>query len=106
MARFEIAAGQTTSAVAHRTVDEIWYVLQGDAQLWRRCEGADAVVGITVGTCVSIPCGTAFQCRGGAEGVAIVAVTMPAWPGDDEAQPVSGFWKKPMPGFWERPADS
>ena len=28
--------GQVSVAVAHRTVDEIWYFLEGSGQVWRR----------------------------------------------------------------------
>ena len=36
MAQFELAAGQVSRAVAHRTVEEIWYVLHGTGEMWRR----------------------------------------------------------------------
>jgi mannose-6-phosphate isomerase-like protein (cupin superfamily) len=29
MAHFELAAGKTSRSVTHRTVDEIWYFLEG-----------------------------------------------------------------------------
>ena len=32
MAHFELAPGRTSGAVAHRTVDEVWYVMQGVAR--------------------------------------------------------------------------
>ena len=36
MAHFELAAGQVSRAVAHHAVDELWYVLSGHGQMWRR----------------------------------------------------------------------
>jgi mannose-6-phosphate isomerase-like protein (cupin superfamily) len=90
MARFELAAGRTSAAMSHRTVDEIWYVVSGRGDLWR------AGVGLTVlepDTCVTIPRSTGFQVRGtSAEALVVVAVTMPPWPGDLEAEPVDGPW--------------
>ena len=90
MARFELAAGRTSAAVSHRTVDEIWYVISGRGELWR------AAAGVTVlepDTCVTIPRGTGFQVRGtSADALVVVAVTMPPWPGDLEGERVEGPW--------------
>ena len=36
MAHFRLAAGQVSRAVAHHAVDELWYVLSGHGQMWRR----------------------------------------------------------------------
>ena len=36
MAHFELGAGRVSRAVAHRAVDEIWYILAGQGQMWRR----------------------------------------------------------------------
>jgi quercetin dioxygenase-like cupin family protein len=33
-AHFRLAAGATSVAVRHRTVDEIWYVVEGDGEMW------------------------------------------------------------------------
>ena len=69
MAHFELAAGQVSRAVAHRTVDEIWYVLHGRGQMWRRPAQREEqaqreqTVSLSPGTCVSIPAGTHFQFR-------------------------------------------
>jgi mannose-6-phosphate isomerase-like protein (cupin superfamily) len=48
---------------------------------------------VAAGVSVSIPLGTHFQLRNdGAEPLAAVAVTMPPWPGDDEAYLVKSKW--------------
>lgn len=36
MAHFELAAGQTSTAVTHRTVEEIWFVVSGRGEMWRK----------------------------------------------------------------------
>ena len=36
MAHFELAPGRVSAAVVHRTVEEIWYVLAGRGEMWRR----------------------------------------------------------------------
>jgi mannose-6-phosphate isomerase-like protein (cupin superfamily) len=93
MAHFELGPGQVSRPVAHRHVDEIWYVLRGHGEMWRRQDGREETVPLAPGTCLSIPGGTHFQFRSSAAGpLAVVAVTMPPWPGADEAYPVSGAW--------------
>src|SRR5271166_385500 len=63
MAHFELGAGQISRPVAHHSVDEIWYVLQGRGQMWRRQAQRQETVLLYAGTCVSIPAGTHFQFR-------------------------------------------
>jgi mannose-6-phosphate isomerase-like protein (cupin superfamily) len=93
MAHFRLPAAQVSRAVRHRTVEEIWYVLSGAGEMWRSVGGDGDIVSLAVGTCLTIPAGTAFQFRSfGAEALAAVAVTMPPWPGDDEAEIVGGKW--------------
>ena len=41
MAHFELPAGAVSHAVAHTTVEEIWYILSGRGRIWRRCEATD-----------------------------------------------------------------
>ena len=36
MAHFELAPGRVSRAVAHHAVEELWYVLGGQGQMWRR----------------------------------------------------------------------
>lgn len=93
MSHFELAPGRTSIAVAHRTVEEIWYFLGGSGEMWRRQDGRDEVVTVQAGVCITIPRGTRFQFRSlGPEPLAAVAVTMPPWPGEGEAYPVDGIW--------------
>ena len=93
MATFRLEAGQVAAAVIHRTVEEIWFVTAGRGDLWRRQGDREEVTALEPGLCLTIPVGTAFQFRAADdEGVTIVAVTMPPWPGPDEAVPVAGVW--------------
>lgn len=93
MAHFQLAAGAVSKAVRHRTVEEIWYVLGGRGQMWRRQGEREETVDLAPGTCVTIPAGTAFQFRAGQDGpLAAVAITMPPWPGEDEATFTDGAW--------------
>jgi len=93
MAHFELPAGMTSSAVVHRTVEEIWFVVAGRGQMWRRQGEREEIVELVPGTCLTLPLGTHFQFRASAaEPVAVVGVTMPPWPGADEAIAVPGPW--------------
>jgi mannose-6-phosphate isomerase-like protein (cupin superfamily) len=94
LAHFELAPGQTSKAVTHRTVEEIWYFVSGRGEMWRARDGDASVVDVYPGVCLTIPLGTRFQWRAtGAGPLAAIGVTMPPWPGDDEAVVVAGAWQ-------------
>jgi mannose-6-phosphate isomerase-like protein (cupin superfamily) len=94
MAHFTLAAGAVSRAVHHRTVDEIWFIVSGRGEMWRAQAGQpDEIVALEPGLCLTIPAGTRFQFRASATGrLTAVAVTMPPWPGEQEAEVVSGNW--------------
>lgn len=98
MAHFELAPGQTSTAVTHRSVEEIWFVLSGRGEMWRRQGEREAIVTLEVGVCLTIPHGTHFQFRAlGEAPLAAVGVTMPPWPGAGEAIVVTGPWTPSRP---------
>jgi len=99
MAHFELAPGRVSRAVAHHAVDELWYVVAGQGEMWRRQGERQQTVPLRPGTCLSIPAGTHFQFRADARGgpLAAVGVTMPPWPGDGEAYEVPGPWPAGAP---------
>jgi mannose-6-phosphate isomerase-like protein (cupin superfamily) len=93
LAHFELAAGKTSIAVAHRSVEEIWFVIGGRGEMWRKGEEREEIAALTAGVSLTIPLGTAFQFRSlGPEPLTMVATTMPAWPGEGEAYEVAGRW--------------
>lgn len=92
-AHFELAPGQLSQAVSHRTVQEIWYIVAGGGEMWRRHDDEQEVTPLIPGTCLTIPLGTAFQFRAGQQGLQVAAVTIPPWPDDPaEARPEQGPW--------------
>jgi len=94
MAHFQLGVGKTSSAVTHKMVEEIWFFLQGQGEMWRKQGEREEVVQVGPGVCITIPVRTHFQFRAlGREPLAALAVTMPPWPGADEAIPVQGRWK-------------
>jgi mannose-6-phosphate isomerase-like protein (cupin superfamily) len=93
MAHFQLAPGRTSVAVTHRSVEEIWFVLSGHGQMWRKLAGHEETVDLEPGVCLTIPLGTHFQFRAsGSAPLSAVGVTMPPWPGPDEAMVVDGPW--------------
>ena len=93
MAHVRLPPGACAKAVVHRTVEELWFVVAGEGEMWRRGEGREEIVALRPGVGLSIPVGTAFQFRAAAQSeLAVVGVTMPPWPGDDEAVPAEGPW--------------
>ncbi len=93
LAHYELAAGQTSLAVANQTVEEIWFFLGGQGQMWRRSDDREEIVDVEAGVCVTIPLGTRFQFRAlGDQPLTAVGVTIPPWPGQGEAHVVAGPW--------------
>ncbi len=96
MAHFSLQPGQTAAAVTHRTVEEVWYVVEGRGEMWRKQGNVEETVSLMPGICLTIPLGTHFQFRAAADqSLAAVCVTMPPWPADpasQEAVPVTGPW--------------
>ena len=80
-------------AVRHQTIEEIWYFLQGQGQVWRRQGDQEEIVEVGPGICLTIPTGTHFQFRNtGEEPLCFLIATMPPWPGEQEAVRVQDHW--------------
>jgi mannose-6-phosphate isomerase-like protein (cupin superfamily) len=93
-AHFELPAGAVSHAIAHRTVEEIWWFVAGRGELWRASGLHEEVTPVGPGVCVTIPLGTRFQFRASLDApLAFVAATMPPWPGEGEAVVVAGRWE-------------
>ncbi len=93
MAHFRLAPGQVSMAVAHHSVEELWHVIAGQGQMWRKSGDSEDVTALVPGLSLNIPHGTAFQFRNdGDTPLDVVGVTMPPWPGADEAYAVPGKW--------------
>ncbi len=85
--------GEVSLAVAHKSVEEVWFFLEGTGQVWRRLGELERTVDVSPGVSLAIPVGAHFQFRTiGDRPLCFVIVTMPPWPGEDEAHPVPGRW--------------
>lgn len=93
MAHFTLPPHGVARAVRHRTVEELWFIVSGRGRMWRCDADTEDVVELEHGLSLAIPRGTSFQFRSdSAEPLRVVGVTMPSWPGDDEACLVKGPW--------------
>ncbi len=94
LALFSLPPRAVTKAVAHRTVEEVWYILSGSGRMWRKLGGYEEIVELGPGTSLTIPTGTHFQFRcDGDEPLNAIGATMPPWPGESEAFFVDGTWE-------------
>ena len=94
MAHFELPPGEVSIPVTHRTVEEIWFFLSGRGEMWRKQGDREETTPVHADVSITIPLGTHFQFRTlGDEPLCAVAITMPPWPGPDEAYPVEGPWE-------------
>ncbi len=80
-------------------MDEVWYFLSGRGEIWRKQDNRETVEPVDPGVCITIPVGTHFQWRSfGYEPLGALGVTMPPWPGEEEAYPVEGKWEPTVKG--------
>jgi mannose-6-phosphate isomerase-like protein (cupin superfamily) len=88
-----VPPGMVGRACHFRTIEEYWYVLGGEGEIWRRADGSESVTRLIPGVSVDIPLGTEFQYRcTGDEALVFTCTAMPRWPGDDEAVIGDGPW--------------
>ena len=94
LAIFSLPPNAVSKAVAHRTVEEVWYVISGTGRVWRKLGEHDEIVELGPGVSLIIPTGTHFQFRcDGDERLDVIGATMPPWPGEREAYFVEGAWR-------------
>ena len=100
-AHFRLAPGAVSRAGRHRTVEEIWYILSGQGEMWRSDGDREEVAALRPDLCLTIPLGTSFQFRAtGDRPLSAFAVTMPPWPAgsDEEWVEVAPYWPLSLPG--------
>jgi mannose-6-phosphate isomerase-like protein (cupin superfamily) len=83
--------GGISRPVSHRTVEEVWYFLEGSGEVWLRSpdRASEQTRAVARGDVVVIPTGWDFQFHadlGGA--LRFLCFTVPKWPGADEAAAV------------------
>src|SRR5437870_13607410 len=64
MCEVRLPPGGVSIPVRHRTVQEIWYFLEGDGEVWRQApDGTARTVRVSLGSALTIPLGCRFQFR-------------------------------------------
>ncbi|MBK8955273.1 MAG: cupin domain-containing protein [Saprospiraceae bacterium] len=90
-----LPVSKTSAAVKHKTVEEIWYFISGEGEMWQKEENDGLPVPVKKGDSVNIPKGNSFQFRNlGKEPLCIIITTIPNWPGAGEVISVAGYWKE------------
>jgi mannose-6-phosphate isomerase-like protein (cupin superfamily) len=92
LAECTLMPGRVSSPVRHRIVEELWYFLEGEGEVWR--DSIQEPVHVRPGRSLNIPVGVGFQFRNtGTAPLRFVIATIPQWPGPQEAVPLdAGRW--------------
>lgn len=61
MVHCTLPPGKVTQAVRHRTVEEVWFFLSGQGEVWRKSNDGEELTGVGPGMALSIPLGTSFS---------------------------------------------
>jgi mannose-6-phosphate isomerase-like protein (cupin superfamily) len=97
MAHGTLYPGEVSLTCMHPKIEEIWYVVGGQATIWRKPRDREGEeVDIRAGTSLTIPARTHFQFRTvGTEPFRFIMCTMPPWREGDESQSVyvPDHWK-------------
>lgn len=95
LAHCVLPKGHTSAPVRHRTVEELWYVIEGVGEIWRGRDGeTPRVDSLRAGDSVRIPVGVAFQFRASPDGdLKLLLATAPPWPGPQEAVSTPGHFE-------------
>lgn len=90
-----VPPGMVSRACHFRSIDEYWFVLSGEGELWRHApDGHHGITQLSRGVCVDISLGTTFQYRcTGKEPLVFICTALPPWPGDHEAVIADGPWE-------------
>ncbi len=93
LAHCTLRPGGVSLAVRHKTVEEIWYFLEGSGEVWRKLPNHETVTAIPSRDCLTIPIACHFQFRNtGPDPLTFLIATMPPWTGASEAVRVDDHW--------------
>ncbi len=90
-----LPAGVVSIPVQHCTVEEVWVILAGAGEVWRKQANREETRAVAPGMSLTIPLGTQFQFRAlGDAPLEFLITTSPPWPGEDEAVLLeAGCWQ-------------
>ena len=88
-----LPVGGVSQATSHKTVEELWYFVEGQGEVYRKGINNDEPTAVKSGTSLVIPVHTTFQFRNtGDVPLRFIIATMPPWPGPSEAASEAGIW--------------
>ena len=91
-----LAPRATSVAMRHISIEEIWYFIAGQGEVWRKDvdDTEEEVVTVFPGICLTIPTNIDFQFRNtGEDPLRFLCVTTPPWPGEHASIKVeSHYW--------------
>jgi mannose-6-phosphate isomerase-like protein (cupin superfamily) len=88
-----LRAQNISYAFKHKSVEEIWYFLGGEGQVWRKLGEREKEIDLRAGFSLTIPTGAHFQFRtAGTEPLCFIIATIPPWRGAEEAVRVEDHW--------------
>jgi mannose-6-phosphate isomerase-like protein (cupin superfamily) len=88
-----LPAGATGKATSHKTVEELWFFLEGRGEVYRRGINDNKELPVGPGMSLVIPSATVFQFRNTGEvPLKFLIATMPVWPGEQESNKEVGIW--------------
>jgi mannose-6-phosphate isomerase-like protein (cupin superfamily) len=88
-----LPTGAKSRPISHKTVEELWYFVDGEGEVWRKGLNKGRPVPVKAGTSLVIPVKTTFQFRNtGRRPLKFIIVSMPPWPGPSEAVLEAGLW--------------
>lgn len=88
-----LPSGKISKAFTHKSVEEIWYFLEGEGEVWLKSVDGECILKVSSGMSLTIPTGVHFQFRNvGDTALKFIIVTMPPWPGAEEAVKIEGKW--------------
>ena len=93
LAHCTIPSGCVSKPVYHKTVEEIWYFIEGQGEVWRNLNELEEITDVYAGLSLTVPVATKFQFRNtGAGPLRFIIATIPQWPGPQEAEEAVGAW--------------
>ncbi len=93
MAHYSLPGYKISTPLSHKSVEEIWYIISGEGEMWLKSLDNEEVIPLSPGVCLTIHIGNHFQFRNLEKApLCILISTMPSWLGPEEAVVVDGYW--------------
>ncbi|NGX64009.1 MAG: hypothetical protein KR126chlam6_01433 [Candidatus Anoxychlamydiales bacterium] len=88
-----LPAGGVSQAVKHQTIEELWVILEGRGEIYRKLGNQIIIDHVSGGSSIAIPIGVDFQFRNtGTTELKLIIVSIPPWPSANEAIKVNNYW--------------